>query len=238
MKLFEDEVYKEMDWLEAACQPVRDDLNDALALLDDEIDVEFHMLISWSGRPSDVAVADVLYKSVRAKDIENDHFRTSYSMESFVKCFEFQIEGTPTIDFINKKITNGNVKLVKVKDKFTEEEIEKRLATSALRIAEDIHYRNSSISHLNEMCELLGLYEARKQRSKRCKTTAIREELTDVFKKNKWNIKDVGLSCRVATWLKLYIEGGNLAALSNFCKLKVMTHSGQPIYSISNEEEV
>ena len=56
--------------------------------------------------------------------------------------------------------------------------------------------------------------------------------------KNEWNIRDIGLSNRIAKWIKLYLCDGNLAAYTNFCKLKVMTHDDDPIYSIDEEEKV
>jgi hypothetical protein len=243
MKLFEDKVYKDMDWLEAACQPVKDSLNDILNSLDDEIEVEFHMLIGWSGKPSTVEAVDIVEKHLSSKESLEEFpvplsLSLSRSLRTIATCFEFSATGQPKLDFESKQIVDGSIKLIKVKSKFTEEETEKRLIAAPLDIIDSISYRPASMSSLNEMCELLGLHEARKLRAKRKKVIAIDCELADIFKTNAWNIKDVDLACKVAKWIKLYIEDGNLAALSNFCKLKVMTHDGQPIYSIASEEQV
>ena len=60
--------------------------------------------------------------------------------------------------------------------------------------------------------------------------------LDNIFKNNEWRIRDTSLANKMCTWIKLYAEDGNLAAFNNFCKLKVMTHNGGPIYSIEEQE--
>ncbi len=57
-----------------------------------------------------------------------------------------------------------------------------------------------------------------------------------LFKTNEWKIKDTELANKVGFWIKDYIVDGNLAAYSNFCRLKVMTHKDQPIYSMEEVE--
>ena len=88
-------------------------------------------------------------------------------------------------------------------------------------------------SRANDIMELLGgCEEGLRSRSDRRKKSVIHKRVGEIFKDNLWNIRDTELATKVGSWIRCYIENGNLAAYSNFCRLKVMTHKGQPIYSM------
>ena len=80
-----------------------------------------------------------------------------------------------------------------------------------------------------------GCGEAMKNKSGKKKVTAIKERLIKIFETNEWRIRDMALANKVGFWIKGYISGGNLADLTNLCKLKVMTHNNMPIYSVKEE---
>jgi hypothetical protein len=89
------------------------------------------------------------------------------------------------------------------------------------------------IGRANEIMEILGGCEGGlRTRSIRRKRAALHDRLVKLFKDNEWNIKDTTLANKVGFWICSYVKEGNLAAFSNFCRLKVMTHKGQPIYSM------
>lgn len=230
MKLFEDKIYTEMDWLEAACQPVKDSLNSKLASMPSEIEVQPEMFMKWPS-PMNLDICDVLRKHIP----DGTSYKDMYLLES---CYKFQMDGEPVLNTKDGNITGGSITLVKIKEMFDEKEVEDRLFSTSLSEIQSMHYRGAEISCMNEMLELLGLEKTRKQRSKKEKVNAIKEEMTAIMKENRWMIRDMELSNKIGMWVRQYVERGNLAALSNFCKLKVMTHNGQPIYSIVDEEEI
>lgn len=230
MKLFEDKVYTEMDWLEAACQPIKDTLNLKLQSMPDKVEVKPEMFLKWSS-PMSLDTGDVLRKHMP----DGTNYEDMRLLES---CYKFHVEGEPVLNTKKGEIVGGTISLVKVKKMFDEKEIEDRLFSASLGEIKSMHYRGAEISCMNEMLELLGLEEARKQRSKKEKVNAIKEEMTAIMKENRWMIRDMDLSNKIGKWVRQYVERGNLAALSNFCKLKVMTHNGQPIYSIVGEEDI
>jgi hypothetical protein len=87
------------------------------------------------------------------------------------------------------------------------------------------------------MLDLLGgCNEDIKNRSAKKKLIAIKLRLTQIFKTNEWRIRDMALSNKVGFWIAGYISTGNLACLTNLCKLKVMTHNNMPIYSVKEEQ--
>jgi hypothetical protein len=92
---------------------------------------------------------------------------------------------------------------------------------------------NMSVSRANEILELLGNSDAGlRSRSPRKKKESLYYRLKNLFETNEWNIKDTELANKIGVWIVSYILNGDLSALSNFCRLKVMTHKGQPIYSM------
>jgi hypothetical protein len=89
---------------------------------------------------------------------------------------------------------------------------------------------------MNEILELIGGCEAHlKNRSSRKKMFAIFQRMRSIFQNNEWRIRDTELANKACTWIHSYITDGNLAAFTNFCKLKVMTHNNMPIYSVEEE---
>lgn len=235
MKLFEDQVYEGMDWLEAACQPIHDNLNEVLAKLPDSIEVTPEILLRW-GSPTSIYVRDAI-SSIR-ETVELTEGLSYRDIDLINDCYEFKSEGHPIFLADEGIIKGGSIMLVKVKHGFDEKETEQRLFSVSKDVINRIRHRGASLPALNEMTELLGLEEARKSRSKKDKVEAIKKEMLDIMSKNRWMIRDMELSNKVGTWVECYVEDGNLAALSNFCKLKVMTHKGQPIYSIAGEEKL
>ena len=74
--------------------------------------------------------------------------------------------------------------------------------------------------------------DLRASRSANKKMKAIFKRLNQIFAKNEWQVKDADLMVSFIKWINQYIKDGNLAALTNITKLKIMTNKNQPIYSI------
>ena len=229
MSIFEDKKYKEMDWLEAVCQPIVDPLNEMLAELPSKLELTKRDLISQRAirymGPDDY----VEKKFPRVKDLSWEDKR------KLSNCFNFVAEGEVMYNSQTDEIYGGKIYLVKVKEFFDEKEVEKRIGAKTIETVRRISYRHIEVDPLNELLELFQLDEARRSRSKKQKVRALQTEIKDIFETNKWNIRDMGLSNRVGTWIQEYVTYGNLAALANICKLKAMIHNDEPIYSIEEE---
>ena len=231
MKIFEDKVYNEMDWLEAACQPINDPINELLAKIPDENEIPLLKMYDMNRHNFDID--DILNR------MSDTYGTAGYTDKKYLeKCFAFEITGAPQLNTLTKEITGGSIKLKKIKAMFSEEEVEERIGYKTLDDMRRISLRDVKRENINEILELLGLHEARKSRSIKVKCNAVVDEITNIFAKNEWRIKDMRLSNMVGVWLIEYIHNDNLAALSNFCKLKGMIHAGQPIYSINEEQEI
>ena len=60
----------------------------------------------------------------------------------------------------------------------------------------------------------------------------IRDRLLELFDEDIWKIRNIDLFIKALTWIRSYIDVGDLSAITNLTKLKCMTHTGNPIYSM------
>ena len=239
MNIFKDEVYEKMDWLEKACVPVICKLNDVLNSLPDEIVLDYDFIVKEGFRygPGRIEVDCVL------NNAETYHHllkKLPYDDKSRIyKCFDLKIEGSPVLNLLEHTLKGGTIKLVKTKEAFEEKEIQALIGEQGIRNhLNNIDHKDVPVERLNEILELLGLHEARRNRSSKQKLDSLVERMREIMTKNEWDIRDVELSNRIPEWIREYLKDGSLPAYMNFCKLKVMTHNEEPIYSIEGEESV
>jgi hypothetical protein len=152
------------------------------------------------------------------------------------KCFKLSATPELIVDF-NKKTVSGVISLIKVVHTFEDTELQKSLGSKGLEHLRNARYNEgASLSRMNEIMELLGGCEKDlRNRSHRKKMGRIQRRVSEILSTNEWRIRDSVLADKVSIWIASYISNGNLAALTNFCKLKVMTHSNMPIYSVKEE---
>lgn len=230
MSVFADKKFEGLDWISQATEPIDSELNEILALIPDEVNIDFetYVKIARSTRDMDLSVGNMLsyYLRQTGKSV-------SWQQSSLLNdCFEFQMEGEVNLDFEQKLIT-GEVKFIKVKATMDEDVLKNVLGRNGIEQVGSMYFNGPGLGRANEIMELLGKCESGlRTRSERKKRHVIRERLKILFKDNEWNIRDTELADKVGSWIRHYVVDGNLAAFSNFCRLKVMTHKGQPIYSM------
>lgn len=231
MGVFDDKKFEELDWISQATEPIDSELNEILSLIPDEIQVDFPTYVKMVGdshsldlnidRMISFAVVEATGKSLTWEQKHAIH-----------DCFEIQMDETIYLDFERKTI-DGSIRLVKVQTTMDEKVLANLLGKEGIQAVGSMYFHRDGLSRANEIMELLGKCEkGLRTRSERNKRHVIKERLTILFKDNEWNIKDTELANKVGIWIKEYVVHGNLAALSNFCRLKVMTHKNQPIYSM------
>lgn len=238
MSLFEDKKYEEMDWLTKAIEPIVSSKNETLASLPNEFtltndQLQYLMLNSW-GLSIEVQNAFKFLMTKNNIKIEDPNLAKEMS-----DCYNLIQDGDlifyggdqPRIE------GNGVIKLVKIKQMFDEKELQDELGQTGLSKFYDIRNRDIPVERLNEIIELIdGSSPLLSSRSVDKKIRGIIEMIKEIMKENKWNIRNTDLADKVSVWICLYLDKGNLAAMANFCKFKVMTHDGSPIYSIQEEE--
>lgn len=239
MSIFEDKKIEQLDWMTQITETIESKINGVLARLPDKVLLDKDAIMGF--------ISDSYGLTVRADRVVNtvisvyipDH-KTSISNQDrgqIHSCFELQVEPGTIINLEEGTMTGG-VFLVKTKQTLDDHELQKIMGQNGLYYFLDYKYHYQDVGRANEVIELLGVGDDKdifKTRSLKKKTHAIYKRLSEIFQKNEWRIRDTELADKVGMWIAEYMRSGNMAAFTNFCKLKVMTHSEKPIYSIVEE---
>ena len=232
MSLFDDEKYSEMDWLAKVTEPVESILSTILASLPDEIEVPLKTLVDKSNHgPTS------MYVSLELLGVNTDQL--SYEQEgALTKCFKFEVEPGTRLDFsTGSPVLTGKVKLVKQIFNFEENHLIKMFGSKGVRDIRYARINSQNGKRAGEIAEILDCADkVRATKSSRNKRSIIANTYIEILTKDKWRIKSEELANKMAKWICDYISDGNMAAYTNLCKLKVMTYSEAPIYSIKEEQ--
>lgn len=237
MGVFDDKKFEKLDWISQATEPIDSKMNEVLGTLPEVTIINFDLYkqIAEDGYGNGISINKVMCHLIRMQFGSIDAAGFSYhALAAVENCFRFEIDGDDLIlDYENKTIS-GEIRFVKFASTMDEQILKGMLGQEGL---EQINYSNirdfQSSSRMNEIMELLTkCEEGIRTRSPHKKRSAIIRRVRQLFKDNEWNIRDTELANKVGNWISEYISYGNIAAFSNFCRLKVMTHKGQPIYSM------
>lgn len=241
MGVFDDKKFDGLDWISQATEPIDSQLNVVLGLLPEVIQVDFRMY----NKITDSYGLDLsLGRAIMHSFGKLPHSCTSIGLNpeqlnALEKCFKFELTGDEIfLNYETQKIEGGEITLIKLNSTMDEKVLESMLGREGINSLNYGMFNGPQcLSRSNEIMELLGkCEEGLRTRSERRKRVAIVKRLQLLFKNNEWKIKDTELANKVGYWIKDYICDGNLAAFSNFCRLKVMTHKDQPIYSMEEVE--
>lgn len=238
MSVFQDKKFEQLDWISQATEPIDSQLNEILAKMPDSIDIDFNLYNSIRNNSwFDINVASVLLSKISELNLDARNMIHA-QITVLEKYFEFQVSiagrAGLIIDYEQRQITGGTIKLVKLANTMEEKDLKHILGQEGQDL---VRYMSIGTPHqincLNEVMEILGKCdEGLKTRSIHKKRRFLDQRLKQLFKDNEWNIRDTELANKVGIWIKRYIQDGEIASFTNLCKLKVMTHKGQPIYSI------
>lgn len=231
MSVFADKKFENLDWISQATEPIDSELNNILAVIPDEVVVNFETYRKMVGDNYGLDIS--LNRMVNFATQEYYGKSLSWEQRNAIdNCFDIQMDDNVIIDFEKSQIF-GTLKLIKVQTTMDEKILEGMLGREGIMAIGSMYFNGSGLGRANEVMELLGKCEGGlRTRSERRKRAFIKTRLTELFKNNEWKIKDTELANKVGYWIKDYVVDGNLASFSNFCRLKVMTHKDQPIYSM------
>jgi hypothetical protein len=235
MSVFVDKKFESLDWISQATEPIDSELNIVLGKMPEQVDIDFNTYVSIVGDSWDIGldIRRAVSFFLKKIDVKISDYVKRKELEN---CFEFQVDGNPVVDFEVSQIYGGTLSLIKVQSTMDEKVLKDLLGRQGIEEV-DMIGQNMNIARTNEIMEILGGCESHlATRSARKKKYGLRLRLQKLFAANEWNIKDTELADKVGTWIARYIKTGDLSAYTNFCKLKVMTHKGNPIYSMEEVE--
>jgi len=243
--MFKDKTYDEMDDISRMFEPFQFDLNDELSKFPDRLEVDPEILFknrSWHGGYGS-SVRNALLNE--AEKLGLDEIVNKHDILLNKEFFKFEIEKEETEDEEVKVILNASTmqlshKIFLVKDKiaFDEQELEqmrKDVILSTIRRNLN-HSRNLNKPRFNEIADIYNATKVKSERSYRGKIAAFCEHLETLLDEKVLDLRDMTLCHNFARWIVMYVRGGNLAALNNLTRVKIITHEKRPIYSIEEKE--
>lgn len=235
MGIFDDKQYDEMDWISKAIEPTLSPLNDMLSKIPDETSFTPQQVLraSTSGYRVGAELQHFLLQVCQQSGLKLSTWDDDF--KKLIECFNLTLDKPIIVNFENNTAEGGTLKLIKTKKMFEEKELEQMLGRKGIELFLRMNLDKIELARANEIGELLGNITILQKRSVRQKVNEIISTMRLQFQENKWNIKNIELADKVCLWITVYLQEGNLAALTNFCKFKVMTHSGNPIYSMEEE---
>jgi hypothetical protein len=246
MSIFKDKVFEEMDEITQMIEPFESQINTELSKFPDEFLVEEDVLeglVAYNSRRLSYGstISDDIRKLVERKahnlglTFLADTARTNrHFMDEF---FTMEISEGATYNAETNKL-DGEIKIKKIKigyeDRDFHEIMESHVRSEFIRYFPSPGAVNNS--RINEILDLFNVKEGLAERKALRKVDHLMTNYISLIKDRKLIIKDIELFKRFINWNILYIRNGNLPALSNITKVKIMMRSGQPIYSIKEDQ--
>lgn len=237
MSLFQDKKFEELDWLSQITETIDSSINNALSAMPEEITLTYQEVFEgWSssfhGRNinTEKFLRTILYNVCREKNINLSYEEN----DKIYGCYVFKVADNTVLNFENQTLT-GQISLVKKVYAFEDEFLQKNMGKGA----EQLYWTKISRSpgRAREIAKLLDLNVSPEiLKSSRKLGSFISNTMRRILMNNEWRIRSTDLADKACLWIIAYIEDGCRASYSNFCRLKVMTHSGGPIYSIEEEK--
>lgn len=244
--MFNDKVYDELDDISKLVEPYNSEFNNIISQYPDEIEIHpsvFKGAFSGGWGFSSVRVETIL--DVVAKNLNLPKLTRASSYDSRVdNFFEFEIKDleeyeTPTFNFETDHMSHTII-LKKVKLGLDDQELSKLAKNNILNAISGNLHNNRSVNkpRLNEIAELFGAQEAKSDRSYRGKVKKLCKRLEQLIDDQKLDIRDIELCKKFGQWVVKYVKDGNLPALNNVTRIKIMMHKNRPIYSIEERKTV
>lgn len=242
MDLFKDKAYEDLDDISQLVEPYEFTINNQIAQLPDEIvlDADYFASVIRNNSGRDSAYDDlrkIVQRQANKLNLKElaEHSRLEYQ---FSKEF-FKIEMDENVTF--NPATNeliGDVKIIKTKVAYEDKDIDKMLLDHMKKEFSNKLGRPSNMNkgRMNEICDLFGIPEALSDRKAMGKLNKLYAKYKELMSDRTMNIRDVELFKRFVNWNVKYIKDGNLPAMSNITKVKIMMRNELPIYSIKEDE--
>lgn len=232
--MFKDKAYEELDDISKLIEPFQGSINDELAKFPDEIEIDqktiFKTINSGWG-----------WGTIRLVNIISDKAEELNLKDILKNCdqiarqfFKIKVEEEEiTVNFETNTVSH-KIFVVKTKIGFDDAELEKQAEKNIINpiLARLSSNRSVNKSRMNEVADLYGALDVRKDRTYRGKVRKFCKHLEKLIQDKELDIKDLNLCKKFSKWVILYVKDGNLAALSNITKIKIMMHEDRPIYSI------
>jgi hypothetical protein len=244
---FADKQYQSLDWISQAVEPW-----------------DWEIIPAFNSFPSCTVITPELIQAVIDSDNAITRYNLEFSIGNFIAVIAKQVDnplpgliaaapaqiaarsikelfklemqdpyGT-TFNAVDLSF-NKPVHLAKTKEQIDDKTCQEIVSVSVNDLLYDARTKQDGC--LQRMGEILDLATSQKIVKGRIhRRDQFIVEIRTIFAEDKWRIRNVALATNIVAWAVDYVNTGNLAAMANFAKVKVMTHAGKAIYSIQEVE--
>jgi hypothetical protein len=224
-KALYDETYENLDFISKATEPFVMEGWDKVAELPDRIEVPENLILKLAAEMD-------FRQNAEPRQLMKQMFPGVRSEIPISECFELEIEssdGELSVDAVDGKLVNGKLFLVKVWSASLSNELAAILTREWFQKIYGSVYSPKK-ERLAELIELFDVPKA-KSRSQYSKLSQlIRHVETNLF--TTYRVRSLDAALKIAKWLTSALNGDQ-GALVDLTHFKVRTHSGNPIYSLS-----
>lgn len=238
--VFKDKIYEEMDDVSRMFEPFQFNLNDYLAQFPDRIEINPEELMVSDYWGSFGVNIDTIVDG-KAAELKLHEIRLHLPLLNKNNFFKFEVENLEDGDVVSLDASemklSHKIFLVKNKIAFDEQQLEvmrKQMVLDKIRRAFN-RSRDVNKPRLNEVADIYGALDVKSDRSYHGKVTKFCNHLEKMIDEKVLDIRDMELCEKFAKWIILYVKAGNLAALNNLTRVKIITHEKRPIYSIEEK---
>lgn len=224
--IFADKEYEEMEWLNKAIEPFIFPLNELISRIPNEYVFTYEDIVAIYTDHNSAYVTSMIR-------IVSNQLNLGFSdseLETILEFVELNVSDDYSINLQSQEIT-GEFKLTKIKHMLNDDEIKLYLAN----YMKNSLYSNcqfADAAKYNELMDIVGCSEQRSSKSVHRKKSAFIARMVQIIEDDLWKIRSATLIEKLVEWICNYVNNGNLASLSNITRLKCMTYTNNPIYSM------
>jgi len=232
MSIFDDKVFNELDFMSQAVEPYEFPPNAILASMEDQYEVPVELMLT---RASGSDISPWIRDDKLMRLIGTTAGLTDEQQNILQQCYTIILDESQCVLDLENDIY-PRITVNKKYDQFSHADMLQHIYVACDNIFSTIQ-QDDNFSRINEVLDILDANPKKiSSRSWRKKRTELGMRWHSIINDDEWKLRDARMMCRVADWIKRYINDGNLAAIKNLSLLKVLTHKEQVIYSMVEEE--
>lgn len=230
MGIFDDQKYENMDWLSQTVEPYEWSLNEYLSKLPEQWEFKYdkivEVLFKGHWKKDHIAKSDIVFDML--KNTEYYDLLSQQPLNLINNSYDLCCDNL--VDLNLEEQTGPVLYIKKNKPMISDKEMIDYVKQQVRGIL-DINY--TQVCLLNEICDTVDApKEYKSTRNLKRKREILIKRVQQIIDEDIWRIRNIDLILKIIKWISDYISNGNIAALANLSKIKVMTHKELPIYSM------
>jgi len=238
--MFNDVVFNGLDDISKMLEPFTYSINDIVAGMPDEISIDFfdiHKLIALN--PTSSVGSGIYIEKLISIGLSKQGNIKLDNLSDVQSFYSLKVDDNLILNLELGELS-GCITIFKKSNGYSDKEMKQMVDKNIL---DGVKTGMSSPSQsdkksANELAELFDIKNVNNERSTKGKRNLLIKDFENIINDNKICIKDVDFSKRVGKWIRLFLSNGNLGAIKNLCKLKIVSHKKHAIYSIEGEVDV